>query len=1688
MRRSWSLTGALRQVGARALSLSRIFHARKQRTHAARARPPFRRKVLFEMLEQRLLMSGDPLVAAQDGILTASLTDGADTLVVTQVGTSAGGGVIVDLTVGGVTNRWGDDSAGLSTIVVRGGEGDDSFRFVDVTAGVDLLGGGGTDALEWDNGDATWTVNAAGAGLVGTAGFGEIENLQGADGNQDHFVVSAAGSIAGTISGGEGGHDTLTLDGGSFGTVRYSAWGPLAGEIQRGGDVLRYTGLEPIVDNTTAAQRIFELTAGDDPDALLAAGGAGRLVLSGSTFESIDFLLPASSLTIEGGDGADGITLGTLELGGTDLTVRVESIHVPTTSRVATSGNVSLRAEASAETIGSASPDAIEFGAQVLVEGEMEVGGALVLEAVVDNTVTLAASGSNLQVESSTEAVARIAGTAHVTAGTLTVSSLSQTNVTVTVTDAPGGTSGVGSPTKDSSRPEVTLLTQDGPAKFYLWGKDTLDYSKATYVVVHGWMGDLDTSYYDLINAAQEVDPEANVVFVDWGEWAKNPIYPEAADDTYAVGGLLANFLATRPFDPQDVTLIGHSLGGQVSGVAGGRYQDLTGNALARIYALDPAGPNFEETLGIPAKALDHRLDMGDADRVVVLHTTTTLGFDGPAGHLDLYVNPDSPTQPGAGHLAANHSYSKTLMAQLLRGETFGEESTNLVGEDLSYADFLDASLAGSADVETISTPLVVVTLASIDGGAHVVTGTEPISGSESASLLVQAHDEVSITLDVTTASLAGLSADDYVEGLLGLDRDTTASIGDALQRADVQGGIVKVGAANSGSIATRVASGLLEFRATTFVRDDVAASVTNADLDVTGLEVRAVNTSAYASEAEENGTTARGEVRAAIDDSTVTADAGGITVEAEDASSYVARSLGEGDRSSYNDVRKDVAATATASTLASDGGSIVLSADNTTSVTALSTLSATSPVFGAANVSAINVVNGSVIASVEDSSLGTTGAGSVSVTAVNAASIDSRVVADATAASLAVPVPTPALAFGSAAAYNAVGWSMYDVLAATVEDLLGDPAKDWIENLVPFGVATPMEARAFLQGTTVLAAGALTVRAQNAAQVNATVSNAAQSTASSLFGTFGGAGGGVLASNKVASGAEAYAQDVDLTAGGALAVQASDDAGIYSNSKFVASSITTNDGGLRTADQLAGLLLDSDHASTDGVQDVAFGDTVYVADGYAVPTRSSDHGLQSVGTGTIVGVAGDYLDADYDSEYGNRALVAGDKVQVLDGYANGGEAGAVYVYTGAGGVRDLSAQDYSTGPWVKIGGEAGASYRYVGGAGTRDLGVQDYGDTALWRKIAGTSGSVYEYMGTAASGAGLDLGVQDYSDQGFWKEVPETQYIPQGINFTQSGSVALGGMVVLNDVRASVRARIENAIVEAASLSVEAVENAVIRAKADNSTSSSGGSTFTGQGTSLAVNGTIASNMILSAADAHVADSEVTVTGGDASITAANTSDIQATTLSAATSGANAVGVLLAFNTIGWQPSGVLFSSVDALVGDPLIANALAASQPASVTAHALDTTFDVDGALELTAASSAQVSARVGNEATSAPSAFLGAGGMSAAFVLSSNMVNSTAEAYIDFTTAGPGNTVQAGSVSVHAEDSAGIAAESNLLSAVAPTNDAGAGLINNLAGVLLDDYQYTSNSGVVDVTFGQRVRVADDFADADRAGKVY
>ena len=141
-----------------------------------------------------------------------------------------------------------------------------------------------------------------------------------------------------------------------------------------------------------------------------------------------------------------------------------------------------------------------------------------------------------------------------------------------------------------------------------------------------------------------------NVIIVDWSGGNKFP-YSQAAANTQIVGAeiarLINSLVSRRGVNPENVHIVGHSLGSHIAGYAGERIPNL-----GRITGLDPAGPLFENT-DIPV-----RLDKSDANFVDIIHTDADasvklgLGSMQMSGHVDFFPNggknqPNCPTTDG---------------------------------------------------------------------------------------------------------------------------------------------------------------------------------------------------------------------------------------------------------------------------------------------------------------------------------------------------------------------------------------------------------------------------------------------------------------------------------------------------------------------------------------------------------------------------------------------------------------------------------------------------------------------------------------------------------------------------------------------------------------------------------------------------------------------------------------------------------------------------------------------------------------------------------------------------------------------------------------------------------------------------------------------------------------------------------
>ncbi len=364
-----------------------------------------------------------------------------------------------------------------------------------------------------------------------------------------------------------------------------------------------------------------------------------------------------------------------------------------------------------------------------------------------------------------------------------------------------------------------------------------------------------------------------------------------------------------------------------------------------------------------------------------------------------------------------------------------------------------------------------------------------------------------------------------------------------------------------------------------------------------------------------------------------------------------------------------------------------------------------------------------------------------------------------------------------------------------------------------------------------------------------------------------------------------------------------------------------------------------------------------------------------------------------------------------------------------------------------------------------------------------GRSGKVYKYLGTGRSLDGqpitFDLNTIDFEDLDLWVSA-NLDILPTGNNLSASDSVAVGGIVASNDVRGDTAARITRADLTAGAVSLTASKSGTITAVIDSVVESSGDSAF-GEGTTLAVNGTIAANSVLGSAEALLVDSVITTTAagdsdGAVHVSAANAAQIDATNDSVTHSGDGAVGAMLAFNSIGYVPQNSFFNSVDALLGSS-IANQQALRTEASVK----DTPITAAGDVSVTAESTAEIEATLSNSVTSVASGLIGANGFSASALVASNRVASVVDAFVEFSPALPvadRSVTAAGDFTVAADDHAAVTADVSLLSDSTATNDLGTSQVNALINTLANQYKYSSESGAKNLSLGDLVRVASTY----------
>ncbi|KAF5296941.1 hypothetical protein FQR65_LT10092 [Abscondita terminalis] len=194
-------------------------------------------------------------------------------------------------------------------------------------------------------------------------------------------------------------------------------------------------------------------------------------------------------------------------------------------------------------------------------------------------------------------------------------------------------------PDPKSTDYELLLYTRNS-TKSILLNKsnlDVLDPNKKTIFITHGWLYASHQMEMVALKDAYLKRYDYNVIMVNWENLAWD-FYSSAVCKLPKIGHSIADYICSavsnRGLNIENVHLVGHSLGGQMSGFIGQSTIEICKKKVGRITGLDPAGPLFVDT------PRPNRLDSTDATVVDIIHTNGGVyGYYGNCGHADFYIN-----------------------------------------------------------------------------------------------------------------------------------------------------------------------------------------------------------------------------------------------------------------------------------------------------------------------------------------------------------------------------------------------------------------------------------------------------------------------------------------------------------------------------------------------------------------------------------------------------------------------------------------------------------------------------------------------------------------------------------------------------------------------------------------------------------------------------------------------------------------------------------------------------------------------------------------------------------------------------------------------------------------------------------------------------------------------------------------
>jgi len=277
-----------------------------------------------------------PTLARLEDRRVLSVSVGVDAGVVTFQGGESSDSLALSVDSGGYL-QYSSDGGSTWTKDLDSGDPVVELRVQDIVK-TEFYGGDGDDTLTVDFGQG----NPTPTGGLFFAG----------DGQKDALIPT-----------GGAGRDLLELVnvGPAFPTHTYNYTSASAGSIALDDGAtaftITYTGLEPLSNDGTPFDVIFNLPGTADASTTLSDLGSGQLRLAGASFEDTDFAAPAAggSITINLGDDDQTLTVDSLSVNGnTSLTIDgdggSDTIRLNTAAGLAVTGDLSLTAETITQT------------------------------------------------------------------------------------------------------------------------------------------------------------------------------------------------------------------------------------------------------------------------------------------------------------------------------------------------------------------------------------------------------------------------------------------------------------------------------------------------------------------------------------------------------------------------------------------------------------------------------------------------------------------------------------------------------------------------------------------------------------------------------------------------------------------------------------------------------------------------------------------------------------------------------------------------------------------------------------------------------------------------------------------------------------------------------------------------------------------------------------------------------------------------------------------------------------------------------------------------------------------------------------------------------------------------------------------------------------------------------------------